>query len=155
MSSLFMASLSICSPQISFLSTISKKRHLFFYCGYKDKKDTSPTDTQSHHHGASFLLKLPIYCQVSYVLPHKFRHHLLPAISSFMCFASLAKVTAVSFSGASPLCSHPPFPCCVVSVFSTGSCTCVVFLTQPSWLLTDTVKSHVLTLTPEPFQNLV
>lgn len=38
-SSLCMASLSACSPQSSFLSTISKERHLHFYYGDKDKKD--------------------------------------------------------------------------------------------------------------------
>lgn len=82
-SSLFMAALSICSSQISFLSTTSKKRNLFFYGGIqRQKRHESYELTAQSTRG---------FC-------------------SFLNFPSVAKFLSFPHPNFTPLISHLQYP---------------------------------------------
>lgn len=131
--SLFMASLSICSSQISFLYTISKKRNLFFYWGNQDKKRHESEELTARSPMA-FLLS-----QISHLLPSFFRFSTQISLCLSLTYNTLTlqvwpKLLQLPLEVVFCFQLRSPAPFPVVSVSPERSFGCVFFLIRPAWL---------------------
>lgn len=145
--SLFMDSLSICSPQVSFFSTICKKRHIFLLQICRQKKTW---DLGTRSPASSDLLSFLNLHSVAKSL--EFYHPHFTLVLSYLQYPHSRVLCKFGQS----YCNTLPrwfatlrFP--LTSVFSKRSCACR-FPPPLSWLpITPQVKNQVLTLTFESF----